>query len=104
MLKTDHVQESIYRLIGEKQWLSAKDLVHLGIAHSEDTLARWRRDGFGPLCHRFSAGKFLYEKHNVMQWIENCLIPQNQTDPQQSLKAHTEEPSPQQSEVTTLCI
>lgn len=85
MSQLNFIKEEIQRLFGNKPWLSSKDLVTLGISQSEETLSRWRRRGEGPQSYRFSAGKFLYEKNSVLEWMESCRLPIKKQEAQSQL-------------------
>jgi hypothetical protein len=74
MSQIEHIKSEIKRLFGENQFLTARQLVMLGIAKSEDTLSRWRHLGNGPQCYKFSNGKYVYDASGLIEWLEGCVI------------------------------
>ena len=88
--------ERLRQLVKGKPFLSAREIVELGLVKSESTLSHWRDEKSGPSYVRVSPGRHLYPVEELLAWFQSCYFPQNtasqskNTDPQSTLEASSE--------------
>jgi hypothetical protein len=81
--------DRLREILKDKSYLTAKEITRLGLVKSEATLSAWRARGLGPAFIQMSPGKIIYEKDELLLWLQSCCVPQK-TDPQVTTKADSE--------------
>jgi hypothetical protein len=72
--------DKLREAIKGKLFLSASQVVELGLVDSSSTLSLWRAKGIGPRCVRLSGiseGKYLYPTEELLEYIQSSYLPKN---------------------------